>query len=102
MAGIPADTFKVLLAHTPDLYKNAADSGIQLYLCGHTHGGQIRLPKLGAVRSNARCPRAYAYRDWNYNGMHGYTSGGIGSSSIPVRFNCPPEIVIFTLSKTSH
>jgi predicted MPP superfamily phosphohydrolase len=99
MAAIPSNACKILLAHTPDLYEQAAASGVHLYLCGHTHGGQIRLPNLGAIRSNARCSRAYTYRYWNYNGMHGYTSGGIGSSSLPVRLNCPPEIVLFTFSK---
>lgn len=98
-AGVPSDSFKILLAHTPELYKEAAELGIHLYLCGHTHGGQLRLPKIGALRSNAKCPRAYTYRYWNYQGMHGYTSGGIGSSSVPVRLNCPPELVLITLHK---
>lgn len=97
LAEVPGHAFKVLLAHTPDLYQQAADSDIHLYLCGHTHGGQIRVPKIGALRSNARCPRAYTYRSWNHNGMHGYTSGGVGCSSLPVRLNCPPEIILFTL-----
>lgn len=97
IADIPSDAFKILLAHTPDLYQQAADSGIHVYLCGHTHGGQVRVPKIGALRSNARCPRAYTYRAWSYNGMQGYTSGGLGCSSLPVRLNCPPEIVLFTL-----
>jgi predicted MPP superfamily phosphohydrolase len=100
IADIPSQAFKILLAHTPDLYQRAAESGVHLYLCGHTHGGQIRFPRLGSIRHNARCPRAYAYRSWNCNGMHGYTSGGVGSSSVPVRLNCPPEIVLFTLRKS--
>ncbi len=97
MIPVPADAFKILLAHTPELYQEAADFGVHLYLCGHTHGGQVRVPKIGAVRINAKCPRAYTYRHWNHSGMHGYTSGGIGCSSLPVRLNCPPEIVLIKL-----
>ncbi|HZS53824.1 MAG TPA: metallophosphoesterase [Bryobacteraceae bacterium] len=102
LTSIPSGAFKILLAHTPDLYSDAADSGIHLYLCGHTHGGQVRLPKIGALRSNAKCPRDYTYRYWNHDGMHGYTSGGIGCSSLPVRLNCPPEIVLITLRRQNN
>lgn len=94
---VPRDDFKILLAHTPDLYQQAAGRGVNLYLCGHTHGGQIRLPYIGSVRSNARSPRAYSYRQWNYEGMQGYTSGGLGCSALPVRLNCPPEVAVLTL-----
>lgn len=100
LANIPRDAFKVLLAHTPDLYRDAADSGVHLYLCGHTHGGQVRIPGIGALRSNAKCPRRYTYRRWTYKGMEGYTGGGIGCSSLPIRLNCPPEIVVFTLRRS--
>ena len=100
MAQVPDDAFKVLLAHTPDLYREALNHNVHLYLCGHTHGGQVRIPKIGAVRSNARCPRPYTYRHWNHEGMHGYTSGGIGCSSLPVRLNCPPELVLITLRRS--
>lgn len=102
MASIPSSEFKILLAHTPDLYRQAAELGVDVYLCGHTHGGQVRLPKIGSLRSNARCPRAYTYRYWNYDGMHGYTSGGIGCSSLPVRLNCPPELVLITLRREAE
>ena len=44
LSDVPNDGFKVLLAHTPEIYEEAHAAGIHLYLCGHTHGGQIRLP----------------------------------------------------------
>jgi predicted MPP superfamily phosphohydrolase len=97
LAQVPAEAFKILLAHTPDLYQDAEDRGVHLYLCGHTHGGQVRLPYFGALRSNARCSRRYTYGYWNYRQMHGYTSGGLGCSSLPLRLNCPPEVVLLTL-----
>ena len=95
---VPPDSFKILLAHTPDMFEEASDSGIHLYLCGHTHGGQIRLPGIGHLIQNARCPRSHAYGHWTRNGMHGYTSPGIGCSTLPIRFNCSPEIVVIELS----
>jgi predicted MPP superfamily phosphohydrolase len=99
LAQVPDAGFKILLAHTPDLYEDAADRDVHLYLCGHTHGGQVRLPYIGAVRSNAKCARRYTYGYWNFAGMHGYTSGGVGCSSLPIRLNCPPEIVLLTLRR---
>lgn len=97
MAEVPNGAFTALMAHTPDLYSQAAELGVDLYLCGHTHGGQVRVPGIGALRSNARCPRAYIYRHWRHEKMQGYTSAGIGCSSLPVRLNCPPELVFITL-----
>ena len=96
-AEIPPESFEVLLAHAPEIYEEAADVGVSLYLTGHTHGGQIRLPGLGAVRQNANCPRAFTSGHWRYRNMQGYTSSGIGCSSLPIRFACPPEIIMLEL-----
>jgi len=98
---VPEGGFRVLLAHAPEIYEEAARAGILLYLSGHTHGGQIRLPLLGAIRQNANCPRSLAYGHWRYRGMQGYTSAGVGCSSLAVRFGCPPEIVVLELRRTS-
>jgi uncharacterized protein len=80
------------------MYRESSDNAIHLYLCGHTHGGQIRLPGIGHLRQNAQCPRSYAQGHWKHNDMHGYTSAGVGCSMLPVRFNCPPEIVLIELA----
>ncbi|MBV9339403.1 MAG: metallophosphoesterase family protein [Acidobacteria bacterium] len=98
LEGVPEDGFKVLLAHTPEIYEKAARSGIHLYLCGHTHAGQIRLPFIGEVFQNTDCPRAYAQGEWRHDGMLGYTSAGVGCSLVPVRYNCPPEIPVIELA----
>ncbi len=100
LAGVPDSGFKILLAHTPDLYSEAAAFGVRIYLCGHTHGGQVRFPKIGALRSNSKSPRAFTYRRWTHQRMEGYTGGGLGCSSLPVRWNCPPEIAVFTLHRS--
>ena len=97
LENIPRNAFKVLLAHTPEIFEEAAGSGIHLYLCGHTHAGQICLPLLGAPLLNATCPKAYKRGGWSHAGMQGYTSSGIGASMVPVRYNCPPEIVLIEL-----
>jgi uncharacterized protein len=97
LSSVDGGAFKVLLAHAPELYEEAAASGIDLYLSGHTHGGQIRFPLIGSIRNNARCPRAYSYGVWQHGAMRGYTSGGVGCSSLPVRYNCPSEVVLIEL-----
>lgn len=92
---VPPGAFTVLLAHTPDLYREASERGAGLYLCGHTHAGQIRLPLVGSLFHHANAPRSHAAGYWRHGRMHGYTSAGAGCSGLPVRFNCPPEITLF-------
>jgi predicted MPP superfamily phosphohydrolase len=96
---IPEGEFNILMAHTPDLFEPAYEAGVDLYLCGHTHAGQVRLPWIGSVVQNSSAPRAYTHGYWNHDGMHGYTSAGIGCSMLPIRFNCPPEIVLIELRR---
>ena len=99
---LPDHALKILLAHTSEIYKEAEALGIDLYLCGHTHGGQICLKKFGPVITNVHAPRHFASGFWRYKNMRGFTSTGVGISSVPVRFNCPPEIVLFTLRTDNH
>lgn len=93
----PGDAFTILLVHTPECVVSAAEKGVALYLAGHTHGGQIRLPFWGAVVSNARCRRDQIWGPWRYGEMAGHTTSGIGATDVPVRYNCPPEAVVLTL-----
>lgn len=97
LAGVPAGAFTILLAHSPELVEAAEAGGVDVYLCGHTHGGQIALPLVGPLWLNARCPRAFTRGAWERGTLRGYTSAGIGCSLLPVRFNCPPEIVVIEL-----
>ena len=90
--------FKIVLAHSPEIYDTAADNGYSLYLCGHTHGGQICLPGGIPVFTHLRTGRSYCKGAWSYAGMKGYTSSGCGTSGIPVRFNCHSEIPLIELS----
>lgn len=91
-AGAPADGVRVLLAHAPSIYREAAGHGVRLMLAGHTHGGQICLPGGRIVLSSDSSPRAFLRGPWRYGTMRGYTSAGTGASGAPVRFHCPAEI----------
>lgn len=95
--GIPQNAFKILLAHSPELLREASRLGVDYYLCGHTHGGQICLPGTIPILTNANCPRRYVRGSWKYNKMSGHTSRGTGSSGLAVRFFCPPEITLHKL-----
>ncbi|MCC5809836.1 MAG: metallophosphoesterase family protein [Ectothiorhodospiraceae bacterium] len=96
--GVPEGVPLLLLSHSPELYREAAEAGYLAYFCGHTHGGQISLPGGIPVLTNARCPRSYCQGSWSYGGMQGYTTVGAGSSVLDVRFNCQPEVVLHILS----
>jgi len=96
-AGVPEGAFRILLAHTPELYREASARGIDVYLAGHSHGGQLCLPWWGAVRVNTRSPRRFCDGYWRFKGVQGYTTRGLGATDIPVRFNCPPDAALIRL-----
>jgi predicted MPP superfamily phosphohydrolase len=97
MANWPEDAPTVLLMHEPDLApRYALDKRINLQLSGHSHGGQIRFPFYG--------PLVLPYLSWKYpmglynvDGMWLYTNRGLGTTNVPVRVNCAPEITELTL-----
>ena len=93
-AAIPHDEFSILLSHTPEVYRQAAAAGFNVLLSGHTHGGQICLPGGIPITLLSVLPRSMGAGAWKYHDMIGYTSVGTGSSVVPVRFNCPPEITL--------
>ena len=96
-ADIPRDGFSLLISHTPEVYRQAAHAGFSLFLCGHTHGGQICLPGGFPLTLDATCPRYMGAGNWQYHAMHGYTSVGAGSSIVNARLNCDPEITVHHL-----
>jgi predicted MPP superfamily phosphohydrolase len=97
---IPHGEFSILLSHTPEVYRQAAHAGFNLMLSGHTHGGQICLPGSIPIKLEAVLPRRMGAGAWHYKNMTGYTSVGAGSSVVPVRLNCPPEITLHRLRRT--
>jgi uncharacterized protein len=98
-ACVPEDVFTILLSHTPEIYRQAAHAAFDIMLCGHTHGGQICLPGAIPVTLDSVLPRALAAGAWTYRNMQGYTSVGAGTSIVPVRINCLPEITLHTLRR---
>ena len=96
---IPQDAFSILLSHTPEVYDRAACAGFDVMFSGHTHGGQLCLPGGIPIKLEARLPRAMGAGAWRHADMAGYTSVGIGTSLLPVRLNCPPEVTLHTLRR---
>ena len=96
-SGIPENEFTILITHTPEIYRQAAYASFNFLLSGHTHGGQICLPGAIPIMLSSVLPRAMGAGAWKYHEMAGYTSVGAGTSSVPVRFNCPPEITLHHL-----
>jgi uncharacterized protein len=96
---IPRDGFSILLSHTPEIYRQAAHAEFDLLLSGHTHGGQICLPGSIPITLGSVLPRRLGSGPWTYNEMAGYTSVGAGSSVVPVRLNCLPEITLHHLRR---
>ncbi|MGC2203416.1 MAG: metallophosphoesterase [Stellaceae bacterium] len=94
---VPDSEFSILLSHTPEIYRQAAHAGFKLLLSGHTHGGQICLPGAIPITLDSVLPRRLGAGSWKYHDMVGYTSRGVGSSILPVRLNCPPEIALLRL-----
>ena len=94
---IPAGEAALLLAHEPDFADISAATGrFDLQLSGHSHGGQIRLPRLGAPFL-PRLARKYPIGLYKTAGMYHYTNRGIGTAHLEIRFNCKAEITIFIL-----
>ncbi len=96
---IPDGEFSILLSHTPEIYRQAAHADFNLLLSGHTHGGQICLPRSIPITLDSVLPRRMGAGAWRYHKMRGYTSVGAGSSIIAVRLNCPPEITLHHLRR---
>ena len=90
----------VLMCHAPDyvdfLVTQPAGGAIALMLSGHTHGGQVRLPFLGATEL-PELGKKYVEGWFRIGALQLYVNRGIGTIGVPFRFNCPPEITLFTL-----
>ena len=90
--------FTVLLSHRPELFPRYAEAKIDLSLCGHTHGGHVRLPLIGAFYApNQGLFPKYADGKFAKNGKVMIISKGLGKSSWVPRFCNPPELTIEVL-----
>jgi len=90
----------ILMCHAPDyadtLAGDAAGRAVGLVLSGHTHGGQVRLPLIGAMQLPL-LGRKYIHGHFRFGNMQLYVNRGLGTVGVPFRFDCPPEITLHTL-----
>jgi uncharacterized protein len=94
-----SEGFRIALVHSAEVADHAAAAGYALYLCGHTHGGQICLPGGRPVITRlSRCRHASTGM-WREKDMIGYTSRGLGVGGVPLRFNCRGEAALITLRR---
>lgn len=107
-SGVDEADFQLLLMHTPDSVALAIARGVDLVLSGHTHGGQVKLPLLGAVFTHSNLGAAMSHGLFNGRRLTKvlgfrpgrtqlYVTRGIGISGLAMRFLCRPEITSITL-----
>jgi len=102
---VPPGTPRIVLSHVPDVAPEAAYRGMEVVLAGHTHGGQVRLPILGAITTRSRLGTYYAHGvfDFAAPNRRGFTTlfvnQGIGMSVLPIRFWCPPTWAVIDVGE---
>jgi len=93
----------LLMSHGPDyadkVLAHPRGRLVDLMFAGHSHGGQVRLPFVGAIRLPEE-GRKYVEGLYRFNRMQLYVNRGIGTVGVPFRLNCPPEITLFTLASS--
>ena len=101
---VRSDNFSIALTHAPymDAIEKLTGLGSEMIFAGHTHGGQVRLPLIGALTTNSDLPNRFArgISGWEFQGKQSILSvvAGVGNSIFaPVRFFCRPEVRIITL-----
>ncbi len=98
LADSPPDALNIVMGHRPDYLTRLTNQPIDLCLAGHTHGGQVRLPWIGALATSSNAPKAWSrgYREVGRTRIN--VSAGIGAShnkGLPsIRINCPPEMTL--------
>lgn len=97
IAKVPHGQPIIALAHNPDIFPRLPQH-VPLLLAGHTHGGQVRFPIIGAVVESTRYGERYERGHVFENNHHLFVTSGIGTSIMPVRFGVPPEIVLLMLN----
>jgi len=97
LRGIPAADFRLLLVHNPDFAEMLPQGRIDLVLCGHTHGGQVRLPFIGAPVVPSCIGQKYASGLVCGPRTLVYVNRGLGLIAPPIRFLCRPEITLLRL-----
>jgi predicted MPP superfamily phosphohydrolase len=103
--GLADDRYDVFLFHTPDLIEEVCNRGVDLYLCGHTHGGQVRLPWYGALITLSKFGKKYESGMYHVGDTTLYVNRGLGLEPRPapqIRLLARPEIAVFDILPTSQ
>ena len=94
----PTDALAIGIVHSPDVVSEWVLAGFDLVLAGHTHGGQVRAPGIGALVTNCTLPAGLASGLHRVGSAYLHVSPGLGTSKFaPIRFLCPPEATILEL-----
>ncbi|MCK5491400.1 MAG: metallophosphoesterase [Candidatus Pacebacteria bacterium] len=102
VTGVEKDIPKILLAHSPDIVNNSEDiekEKVDLILVGHTHGGQVKIPFLRPFWTPTENRGKYASGLFEINDTYLYVNRGIGTTVLPIRFNCSLEVTMIELRK---
>jgi predicted MPP superfamily phosphohydrolase len=94
--------FTVALVHSPEVFDIASKLGVGLYLCGHSHAGQVCLPGGWPLITHLSRGRRFFRGVWRHRGMVGVTNAGAGTSGVPVRFNTRGELLALTLRRAER
>lgn len=94
---IPDGAATIILSHDPAQFLDVP-KGPYFTVAGHTHGGQVFLPLVGALITPSRAPREWAYGLVRDDERDMYVTSGVGTSILPVRFNMPPEVVVIDIA----
>ncbi len=97
--GLDGRTPVINIAHSPDVLRETCARGAKLAFFGHTHGGQVRLPFIGAVVTRSHLPRRLAHGAFRQGSTVFIVNNGLGTSPvIPYRFLCRPEVTVAELT----
>ncbi len=98
--GLPPELPTIVIAHSPDVLPEVTARGAKLAFFGHTHGGQVRLPLVGALVTRTKLPRRLARGAFRRSGTAFIVSSGLGAApSLPYRLFCPPEVVVVEITE---
>ncbi|CAN5889311.1 metallophosphoesterase [soil metagenome] len=94
----PSAELAIVVVHDPAPYEDAFKAGYDLLIAGHTHGGQVRFPFVGAVVTNSTLPTRLAMGPSKVGDSWLFVTPGVGTGRYaPFRFLCPPEASVLTL-----
>jgi predicted MPP superfamily phosphohydrolase len=97
LAQVAEVPIKIALCHSPDGYPEVKGRGVQLLLCGHTHGGHIALPGYRPLWIPGPHGRLWPYGRHEVDGLTIFVSRGVGGSLVPMRTYAPPDVALFTI-----